>query len=526
MKQKQFFFLRTPVLCVSLFLAIIASSLFRAMRVTWVFFNSATFFLGGSIGLFIISLVAIALLIMLIALKFYFPEKLEKREKLFKILSVFSCIYSAVLLLAVTVVLVFIGLESVYAIMLYLKRDLPVIFGFTAVTALVLFVPKLRGKLRIALAVCVCACVVFSCISVAFPLKAYRFVSDPVVLDTGKDYSVVFATNDYGTAFLKYSYGGKDYKIYSQADGRRIGDRLIHNIKVPYEHLKNNSYQVGSTHIIEEYSYGSWLGKTITSKPYNFKVNEGKNQSFLVVSDWHSYLKSAESAISKIGDYDSVIMLGDPAVGMDFEEEAARNIVGFGGDISCGEKPVIYVRGNHETRGAFASELPEYLGLENLYYSTRYGDYAFLVLDSNEDKEDSHVEYGSMNDYSLYRRGMLSWLGTQPKSDGKLIVLSHDWLISHPEPEISRDAWDKIDELGARFLISGHTHKCEFLEDSEEEDALEYIKAHPSITAYFDGGQKSAVYYVASKITLTPSGVHFEATDNKGEQIVDKELAW
>lgn len=91
--------------------------------------------------------------------------------------------------------------------------------------------------------------------------------------------------------------------------------------------------------------------------------------------------------------------------GRDLNEVShAKNLVGFGGDISGGEKPVIYVRGNHETRGAFASELPEYLGLESLYYFTRYGDYSFLVLNSNEDKEDTHEEYGSMNDYSLYRR--------------------------------------------------------------------------------------------------------------------------
>ena len=526
MKQKQFFFLRTRVLCVSLALALIASSLFRAMRVIWVFFDPNTFFLGGSMGLFIISLVAIAILIATLALKFYFPEKLENKEKLFKVLSAFAGVYTAILFIAVIVILIFSGLETVYAIMLYLKRDLPVIFGFTAVLALTLFVPKLQGKVRNILAVVICACIAFSCISVAFPLKAYRFISDPVVLDTGKDYSVVFATTDYGNSYLEYTYAGKDYKIYSQVGGRRIGDRLIHNINVPYEHLKNNSYKVGSTHIIQEYSYGSWLGRTITSKEYKLKVNEGKNQSFLVVSDWHSYLKSAEEAVKNIGDYDSVIMLGDPAAGMDFEEEAVRNIVGFGGDISHGEKPVIYVRGNHETRGKFASELPEYLGLESLYYSTRYGDYSFLVLDSNEDKEDTHEEYGSMNDYSLYRRGMLSWLDTQPKSDGKLIVLSHDWLISRPEPELSLAAWDKIDELGARFIISGHLHKCEFLEDSDEEGAADYLKAHPSITSYIDGGQGGSNYYIASKLTLTSSGVHFEAVDNKGEQIIDKQLAW
>lgn len=526
MKTKSFFFFRTPVLCVFLFLSIIVSSLFHAMRVVWVFYNPATFFLGGAMGIFCLSLFSIAVFILLTALNFYKPEILISKPKIFKILGVTAGVLTLILSIADIVILIFGGVETDYAIMLYLKRDLPYIFAFLAVLILSLFVPKLKGKLRNVLAVVVCACVVISCLNFAFPLSIYRFVSDPVVMDTGKDYSVVFATNDCGTAFVKYNYGGKEYKTYASNGGRRIGDRLIHSINVPYEHLKNNSYEVGSTHIIEEFSYGSWLGRTITSGQYNLKVNEGKNQVFLVVSDWHCALRAAKKAVANLGDYDSVIMLGDPAPGMDFEEEAVKNLVGFGGDISGGEKPVIYVRGNHETRGIFANKLPDYLGLENLYYSTHYGDYSFLVLDSNEDKEDEHIEYGSMNEYSLYRRQMLSWLGEQQKPEGKLIVLSHDWYISRPEPDVSRAAWDKIDELGARFVISGHTHDCEFLEDSDEENKEEYLKAHPSITTYFDGGHEGNSYYVASKITLTPAGVHFEAADNKGERIMDKNLKW
>lgn len=526
MKQKQFFFFRTPVLCVCLFLSLIASSIFHAMRVSWVFFNSATFFLGGARGIFCLSLFALAVFILLTALKFYKPEVLEKRKKLFNVLSIIAGVLTALLTIADIAFLIFAGVETDYAVMLYLKHDLPVVVAFTAVLILALFVPKLKGKARNALAIAVSACIVLSCLNFAFPLSLYRFVSNPLVIDTGKNYSVVFATNDTGTAFVEYNYAGKDYKTYATNSGRRIGDRLIHSINVPYEHLKNNSYKVGSTHVIEEYSYGSWLGKTIISEQYNLKVNEGKNQRFLVVSDWHCALGAAKKAVANLGAYDSVIMLGDPAAGMDFEEEAAKNLVGFGGDISGGEKPVIYVRGNHETRGAFANKLPEYLGLESLYYSTCYGDYNFLVLDSNEDKEDENKEYGSMNDYSLYRRQMLSWLNAQPKPEGKLIVLSHDWYISRPELDVSRAAWDKIDDLGARFVISGHTHDCEFLEQSDEEKKDEYLKAYPSITTYFDGGHDGNSYYIASKLTLSPEGVHFEATDNRGEQIIDRQLKW
>ena len=81
----------------------------------------------------------------------------------------------------------------------------------------------------------------------AFPLYALQNHVDPLVLDTGSDYSVVFATSDKGTGFVEYEYNGTAYRTYAQESGRIIGDRLIHSVHVPYRHLRNNTYTVGST---------------------------------------------------------------------------------------------------------------------------------------------------------------------------------------------------------------------------------------------------------------------------------------
>jgi hypothetical protein len=243
------------------------------------------------------------------------------------------------------------------------------------------------------------------------PLSTYKITSTPMVIDNGTDYSVVFSTNDKGTAWVEYTYNGKDFKVFDQTGGRISSERRIHSISIPYEHLRNNIYKVGSTRIIEDFSYGSRTGKTVCSDEFILTYNDKDNQTWLVISDWHTMLDKANAAIENLeSEYDAVILLGDSTPGVDFEEQVITNTVQFGGKVSGGTKPVLYVRGNHETRGSYADDLPVALGLEQFYYTADIGPYSFVVLDSGEDKDDSHPEYGGMTDYNTYRSDMIEWL--------------------------------------------------------------------------------------------------------------------
>lgn len=525
MKRKQSFFLRVPVLSCAALLLTAAVSVFRAFRMVWVFYDPNLRFLGGATGLFLLAVAVLGLLLVLLALRMWKPqnETIEK-FRLCRVLGAFGFVFALLFALAAAVMIYIAGHETGSVMLLWLKKDLPLILAFLAAAVLLVFLPGYKGRGKAALAVCMAVVLALGALWVVFPVMPYRIVSDPVVMDTGEDYAVVFATNTQGTGFVRYNFDGTDYTVYAQTNGRRIGDRLMHTVHVPYVHLKNNRYTVGSTRVIEEFSYGGRNGKTVTAGPYTLQVNESAEQTYLVISDWHSYLDDAKKAIFHLGDYDGVIMLGDPAAGMDFEEQAVRNIVQFGGALTGGEIPVLYVRGNHETRGAFADLLPSYLGYDKLYYTADRGPYSFLVLDSGEDKPDDHVEYGGMDDYKRNREQMVDWLKTVQVKNDKMIVLSHAWQVSEPEPALSRAAWDAFSKLGARFVISGHEHVCRFLPgDSAQEQ--EYAEAYPNITAYIDGGHKGKTY-IASKLTLTPQGVRFEAVSNTGESVVDQTLPW
>ncbi len=527
MKQKGFFFLRIPVLCCALLLAAASASVYRALRMVWVFYEPNVHFLGGAMGIFLLMLLTLGVVFALLLLRLYAPQRDGKQPgqgRFCRALSTVSFVLSALFAVAVTAILILSGAETNSVMLMYLQKDLPIIISFCFAAVLLCVLPNLRGKGKVVLAALMALLLAGAGLWQIFPLKAYRIISAPVVMDTGEDYSVVFATNDVGTGYVRYSFEGKDYTVYAQKTGRRVGGRLIHAVHVPYAHLKNNRYTVGSTRILEEYSYGSRLGKDVTAGPYTLQVNERDTQTYLVISDWHTYLKDAKAAVSHLGSYDGLIMLGDPAPGMDFEQQAVRYIVQFGGELTNGAMPVVYVRGNHETRGAFADELADSLGYDRFYYTVDRSPYTFLVLDSGEDKPDDHVEYGGMDDYRLNRSEMLRWLQTKPQTNDRLIVLSHAWQISEPEPEVSRAAWEVLDRMHARFMISGHTHHCEFL-DADNPDAQPYLAAYPDITTYIDGGHAGKTY-IASKLTLTEQSVHFEAVDNFGNRVIDEVLDW
>ncbi len=156
----------------------------------------------------------------------------------------------------------------------YLRALLPMASAFLLVPVLAVITPKLCPESRKAVIFLVSALTLIGTVIAIFPVTPYKITSDPMVIDNGSEYSVVFATSDEGTGYVNYSFNGKEYKLYDEAAGRLVKSKL-HSITVPYEHLKSNKYKVGSTRVIDEYSYGSRLGKEVVSVEYPFTVNDG-----------------------------------------------------------------------------------------------------------------------------------------------------------------------------------------------------------------------------------------------------------
>lgn len=528
MKEKKSVFTQKGFAPVMLLLSVTGPVLFYAARATWIFINvtmKLDIFTYLILCLMVLNCFFLAFLSAARLYEFSFKGETLYKKKIYTVLTAISSAFAVVFFIAGIVSLVTAATAEASAeYFLYLKGSAFDAAFYVIVPSLVIFLPAMGSKAKKVITVTVLCFVLVTGICRFFPIVPYKITSEPLVVDNGTGYSVVFSTNSYGTGYIEYTYDGESYKVFDETEGRNDTETLIHSVSVPYEHIRNNSYRVGSTRVLEAYSYGSRLGKELKSEEYTFKYNDSDNQTYLVISDWHTMLDAAYKAIEYVGEYDAVLMLGDSTPGVDFEQEVVRNIVEFGGEITKGEMPVIFIRGNHETRGAYAGKLPDALGMNKFYFTAQNGPYSFVVLDSGEDKEDSHPEYGGLTDYGAHRKEMVQWLKGVSLSGDKVIALSHSWQVSDVERELSDAAWNELDRLGVRLVLSGHTHTCRFVGDGSDREK-EAAAAHPDITAYMDGGKKGDDF-IASKMTLSSEGIKLEAFDNYGSKVFDEVLDW
>lgn len=494
-------------------LAACTSYFIYVFRINAVYIDN-TVFHGFSAVLFGGNILTAAILFSLFLLQAYRVQKNSVpvyTKKPFQVLAKIGFLFMGVFFLYVAFTMIFSDFEMRKRLLTANSASLP---SFAALLCMLLLawglplIQKSAVKRGIALGLtCILAA---SAVFTLFPCHPYKFLADPMVIDNGKDYSVVFAANDTGTGFVEYTYQGKSYKAFDEAAGRLKNSR-IHTVRIPKAHLSGNTYRVGSTRILEERSYGGRSGKSLLSKDYTFTVPNGETQTYLTVSDWHMHLQKAYDAIAYAGDYGGVILLGDAVPGLETEKDIAEYIVAFGGKVSRGVMPVLYVRGNHETRGPYAAALPAYLGMDSFFYTADYGEYRFLLLDSGEDKEDSHPEYGGMVNYGAYRAEMVEWLEKLEKTEKKSITLVHDSDICIEE-DLRERAQAQLQKLGATEIISGHYHICKF----EQENGF---------NIYTDGGFRDG-QYIASKLTLSKEAYRLTAWNHNGEQVFEKEISW
>ena len=81
--------------------------------------------------------------------------------------------------------------------------------------------------------------------------------------------------------------------------------------------------------------------------------------------------------------------------------------------ITRGQTPVVYARGNHEIKGEYAEDLHKYVGAkgEDFYYTATLGQEVFcVVLDLGEDHEDDWWEYYGTAQFDLYRQAQTEFL--------------------------------------------------------------------------------------------------------------------
>ena len=333
--------------------------------------------------------------------------------------------------------------------------------------AAILFLPPIENtKLVIALK---CSCVALVILVSVFAgygvTLGSRFTYEPVVYAVEDDYQIVFSTNHSAVAWVEVG-GEKYYDLYA---GSMKSEDKVHKIVVPQEKLDAaGGYSIHAEKMIYRGPFGGFKGGEI-SKSYSFRpVNSADGLVYYTVTDAHHALDGAVDAALSVEGLDFIVILGD-SVGMAEYEDNAQITNKIAHEITKGEMPVVYARGNHEIKGDYAEQLYKYVGSkgESFYYWFTLSDVFGITLDLGEDHDDGWWEYYGTDRFTLYHEEQTKWLeglvAEKPYESYKYtLVACHipiQFVNSRKDHEEVKADWTALlNEIQPDLAVYGHQH--------------------------------------------------------------------
>ena len=336
----------------------------------------------------------------------------------------------------------------------------------------------------------------------------------------------MWITSANSTATVEYGSGGMlDKKAVSTHAGQIDANTRIHRVAITgLEPGSKYNYRVTSTEIEKYDHYKVAFGQTIASDTYSFTTLNSKKTicSFVVFNDVHSNVDNLKRRveIANAKPYEMVFLNGDILQDPSTENLIIDTLLKPASDIFASEIPFLFVRGNHETRGAFARNVKDYVAMpeDRYYYSFKHGPVYFVVLDSGEDKEDSHWAYSGLNDFDSYRDEQTEWLKKEiKKKEFKnapfRVVLTHIPLFSSDDAHGTLDCrkkWAPLLNQGRIDLhISGHTHRP---------DVVDAVKGEHDYPVFIGGGPHDGRFTVI-RVDATSGFISVTMSDGKGKMI-------
>lgn len=293
----------------------------------------------------------------------------------------------------------------------------------------------------------------------------------PSVFVIGREYEILVNVEKNG--ILAVEVGGVLY--YEENSGVYNSEKTYAKIRVPQSELDcAKGYGVIYRESVDRRSYASCFGET-QREEFSFKPLEKKdNINLYHIADVHYRFDWAKEVASYFGeDLDVLLVNGD--IGEVETEQNYFEVCRCVGEITRGELPVIFARGNHDTRGRLAERFTDIFPAEgkNTYYTWELGCLCGIVLDCGEDKPDANVEYGGANAFEPFRRRETAFLKSlSPDPDKLTFAMCHicpSHTTEHPGDifDIERELYGQwnaeLSRLGTRFMVCGHMHKAYLL---------------------------------------------------------------
>lgn len=362
--------------------------------------------------------------------------------------------------------------------------------------------------------------------------KPEIFAALPTVYAVADKYVIIVPVNE--PCLMWVGIGENEY--YDDSNGILRSGRLTHKMTVPMAELDAaRSYTVRWRKMIERKPYRSEVGEIEEYTSAFRPIDPDKERiNIYNIADAHNRVDGPINAgkyFERTGEeLDLLLLNGDiPNHSGDVAYFEAIHRIAAG--VTGGEIPVVFARGNHDTRGVCAELIEDYTPTDNgvSYYTFRLGPVWGIVMDCAEDKPDDHVEYAHTICCEDFRRRETRWLealcnAEKPEySDGGIkykIVVVHNPFTEHRNPpfDIEEDTfahWASLlrENVKPHLMICGHVHKCYVTYPGGERDAF----GQPCpIVAASKLSKDDLSFFVGGAITLDGNMAYVRFTDNDG----------
>ena len=355
----------------------------------------------------------------------------------------------------------------------------------------------------------------------------FRF--SPAVFAVGTEYQIFVPVNTGCVMWVRVG----DNCYYDHSNGVLRSDTLLHKITVPQCELDAaRRYTVCYRIMIERKPYFSETSE-ICETEFGFDPLPDGRFTAYHIADAHGMVDApcaaAESFAHEWGGIDMLILNGD-VINHSNKLEYFDTFLAIAEKITHGTKPIIFSRGNHDTRGIYAEKIADYSPTRGgfSYFTFRLGSLWGIVLDCGEDKPDTNEEYGGTNCCHAFRLDETAYLeeiASRANEEYAREGITHRVVIAHmpftmkfsPPFNIEEDLYGHWTHLiGERIrpdaLISGHTHKLSITRPGGERDA--YGQSFPTVVASepdTKGGK-----FIGGGFIFEKNGIRVVFTDENG----------
>lgn len=300
--------------------------------------------------------------------------------------------------------------------------------------------------------------------------RSLPYLQNPV--DNGmtimwQTYVPVYSWVEYGTDTLNLE------KAHTLIGGQALCNNTNHKIRLTgLTPGQTYYYRVCSREMTLYQAYYKEFGATAVSPFYSFALPSPQQTDFtaLIFNDLHKNQETYDALLEQVKgeSYDFVIFNGDCVDDPISENQALEHLNLYCAKADASQKPVFFLRGNHEIRGAYSvglRDLFDYVG-DKTYGAFNWGDTRFVMFDCGEDKPDTTWVYYGLNDFTQLRLDQREFLkeeiaGKEFEEASRRVLVGHIPIYGNGDRfSPCLELWgDVLAKAPFSITISGHLHR-------------------------------------------------------------------